>query len=140
RRALDKNPQIAQARLGTDAADFAMAEQRAAYSTSLSLTMAQRSQTSPATSQLAGGQSQVTTQALTYGTGVEQLLPWGGGRFSIDFNGNRNATSNVFSTYNPSFGSSVNATITQPLFRGFKLDATRTQIVQADINRGIADV
>jgi outer membrane protein TolC len=139
RRALDKNPQIAQARLDTAAADYSIAQGKAAYSPSLSVSMAQRSQTSPATSQLAGGQSSVSTDALTYSTGVTQQLPWGGGRLSVDFTGNRNATSNVFSTFNPSFSSSINATMTQPLLRGFNIDATRAQIEQADISRDIAD-
>lgn len=139
-RALDKNPQIASARLSTAAADYSIAQGKAAYSPSLNLSIAQRSQTSPATSQLAGGQTGVTTDALTYGTGVTQLLPWGGGRLSVDFTGNRNATSNLFSNYNPSFSSSIEATITQPLFGGFSYDATRAQIAEAEVSRGMTDV
>src|SRR5262245_22577316 len=137
-RALDKNPQIAQARLETAAADYSIAEGKAAYSPSFSVSMAQRSQTNPATSQLAGGQSQVTTDALTYSSGISQQLPRGGGRLAVDFTGGRNATSNVFSTFNPSFSSSINATVTQPLLRGFKIDSTRAQIERAGIARDIA--
>jgi outer membrane protein TolC len=140
RRALDKNPQIAQARLETAAADYSIAQGKAAYSPSLSVSLAQRSQTNPATSQLAGGQTQVTNEALSYSTGLSQQLPWGGGRLSVDFTGNRNATSNLFSTYNPSFSSSITASVTQPLLGGFKFDQTRAQIEQADITRTIADV
>ena len=140
RRALDRNPHVAQARLGTESADFNVAEQRAAYSPSASFSISQRSQTNPSTSQLAGGQTSVTNDAVQYGTGLSQRLPWGGGSLSVDFTGNRNATSNLFSTLNPSFSSGVSATLTQPLLRGLTFDTTRAQIQQADITRGIADV
>jgi outer membrane protein len=140
RRALDRNPAVAEARLSTDAADYAAAESRTVYTPNLSIGMNQRSQTNPSTSQLAGGQSQVTNNATNYSTGIAQLLPWFGARYTVDFNSNRSATSNVFSTFNPSYASGVNATLTQPLLQGFRFDAARAQIQVADINRSIADV
>jgi outer membrane protein TolC len=139
RRALQQNPAIAAARLAPEAADLGVAESRAAYTPNFTLSMTQRSQTNPSTSQLAGGQRQVTNDSLTYGTGIAQRLPWGGS-YSVDFNGNRSATSNVFSTFNPSFGTGLSASITQPLLRGFRFDQTRAQIELADIQRTIADV
>jgi HAE1 family hydrophobic/amphiphilic exporter-1 len=139
-RALDRNPTIASARLGAQAASYLVAESRAAYSPSFSATLAQRSQTNASTTQLSGGQTQVTTEALTFGSGISQALPWGGGNASIGFNGNRNATSNIFSTYNPSYASGITMSLTQPLFRGFRFDATRAAIEQADISSDIADV
>ena len=57
RRALDRNPQVALARLGTEAADYSVAESRAAYTPNFNVSVMQRSQTNPSTSQLAGGQS-----------------------------------------------------------------------------------
>jgi outer membrane protein TolC len=139
RRALDQNPAIAAARLEPEAADLAIAQSRAAYTPNFSVSMTQRSQTNPSTSQLAGGQRQVTNDTMSYGTGVSQLLPWGGS-YSVEFNGNRSATSNVFSTFNPSFGTGLTASITQPLLSGFRFDQTRAQIALADIERSIADV
>ena len=138
-RALDRNPHIAEARLGTQVADFAVAESRTVYTPSLTLAMTQRSQTNPATSQLAGGQSAVTTNALNYSSGISQLVPWGGGHYAVEFNGNRSATSNLFATLNPSFSSGFSATFTQPLLKGFRFDSPRAQIQIADINRSIAD-
>src|SRR5688500_13652094 len=140
RRARDRNPQVALARLETDAADFAVAESRTAYTPNFSLSLTQRSQTNPSTSQLAGGQSEVTNSTVNYGSGLTQLLPWGGASYSVEFNSNRSATSNVFSTFNPSFSSGFSASITQPLLQGFRFDNARAQIAVADINRSIADV
>lgn len=138
-RAVAKNPTLASARLGTEAATYTVAEARSAYSPVLTSTFLQRSQTSPSTSQLAGGQTSVSTEASTYSTGVAQDLPWGGGRMTVDFTGSRNATSNVFSTYNPSFASGISASVTQPLLRGFRFDAPRAAIAQADLGSEIAD-
>jgi outer membrane protein len=139
-RALDRNPQIAEARLGAAAADFTNAEAQSAYSPTLSLNVQQRSQTNASTTQLSGGQQQVTNQTVSYGTGLEQRLRWGGGSLSLDFTGNRAATSNIFSTRNPSFGSGLTASLTQPLLRGFRFDSVRAQIETAAVNRSIADV
>jgi outer membrane protein len=139
RRAVDRNPQIAEARLQIAAADYTFAEQLAAYTPSFSASILQRSQTSPSTTQLSGGQQLVATDTASYSSGVAQALPWGGGRIDVDFSGTRAETSNLFSTYNPSFSSSVTASITQPLFRGLRFDATKAQIAQAGTSRGIAD-
>jgi outer membrane protein len=140
RRALERNPEIAHAQLETDVADYSVAESRTAFTPNLTVSFTQRSQTNPSTSQLAGGQGQVTNDTSNYTTGISQRLPWGGGSYSVEFNSNRSATSNVFATFNPSFTSGLSATFTQPLLKGFRFDAARAQIEIADINRTIADV
>ena len=140
RMALDRNSRVGQARLGIAAADFASAQSRAAYSPTFNLSLTQRSQTSPSTTQLSGGQTQVTNETASYGTGLAQLLPWGGGRITVDFDANRSATTNVFSTRNPSFGSGLSAAFTQPLLKGLLFDSTRAQIDRAEIERSVAEV
>jgi outer membrane protein TolC len=138
-RALDRNPTLAQVRMGTELADFSLAQSRTAYTPTFSTSFEQRSQTAAGTSQLTGG-TQVVTDFTTYATGVSQALPWGGGRLSVDFTNGRTDSSNLFSTFNPIFSSAVSATLTQPLLRGFGIDATRTQIEQAEVNRDTAGV
>jgi outer membrane protein TolC len=138
--ALDRNRRVGQARLGIAAADFASAQSRAAYSPTFNLSLTQRSQTSPSTTQLSGGQTQVTNDTASYGTSLAQLLPWGGGRITVDFDANRSATTNVFSARNPSFGSGLSTVFTQPLFKGLMFDSTRAQIDRAAIERSVAEV
>jgi outer membrane protein len=89
---------------------------------------------------LSGGQTQVTNDSSSYGTALSQLLPWGGGRITVAFDANRSATSNVFSTWNPSFGSGLSAAFTQPLLKGLTFDATRAGILRAEIDRTVAQV
>lgn len=54
-RALDLNPQLVEARLGTKAADFTLAQRQAAFGATFTTYLIQRGQTTPATSQLTGG-------------------------------------------------------------------------------------
>ena len=137
-RALDRNPTLVQARLNTELADYSILQSRTAFTPTFSTSFEQRSQTTAGTSQLTGG-TQVVTDNTSYQSGVAQLLPWGG-RLSVDFTSGRNASNNVFSTFNPRFSSSIDAAVTQPLLRGFAIDATRGQIEQAEIGREVAGV
>jgi outer membrane protein TolC len=139
RRAIDRNPDLRSARLGTEGADFAVAEARAAYSPTFNASLLQKSQTSPSTTQLSGGQTVVTSNGSSLTSGFSQLTKWGGS-WSVDFTGSRTASTNIFSTRNPSIASTIDATITQPLLKGFRFDTTRAAIEQADISRSIADV
>ena len=67
------------------------------------------------------------------------MFPWGS-RVSLDFTSGRNASTNVFSTFNPRVSSAIEATVTQPLLRGFTLDPTRAQIEQAEIAQEVAAI
>ena len=73
-------------------------------------------------------------------SGVSQEVGWGGGRYQVDFNNNRSASTNFFSSFNPSYRSSVQASYTQPLLRGFTIDPIRQGIQVTRLNRDIADI
>lgn len=136
--ALKQNLDIAVERLNPDAVAFQIAGLRNSYRPSANSTLGQRSQVNPPTNQLNGGQ-RVTNETTTYNFGVSQLVPWGGGNFSLSFNNNRLDTSNVFANFNPTYTSTLSATYTQPLLRGFGIDNLRQQIAITQINREIAD-
>jgi HAE1 family hydrophobic/amphiphilic exporter-1 len=140
-RALDRNPQIAEAYLGIESADFTVAQRAAAFSSTVTTLFNQRGQTNPNTSQLDGtSTSSVTNNASTFNTTLAKPLERGGGQVSVGFNNGRTSTSNLFSNFNPSYSSSVTANFTQPLLRGFGIDNTRQQLAQAQIDRDTADV
>ncbi len=134
--ALAQNLDIAVERLTPQATDFQLAGLRNNYRPLASSTMGMRSQVNPPTNQLNGGQ-RVTNETATYNFGVAQEVPWGGGNFSLTFNNNRLATSNLFANYNPTFTSTLTANFTQPLLRDFGIDTIRQQIAVAQINRDI---
>jgi len=137
-RALERNLDIRVERLAPQAVDFTLASLRALYHPTVTSTVGQRSQVNLPTTQLNGGQ-RVTNETLSYNAGVEQLLPWGGGRFSVSWANSRLDTSNIFANFNPSYTSSATALFTQPLLRGFRSDPTRQQLRVTRINREISE-
>ncbi|OFW03018.1 MAG: hypothetical protein A3I61_05315 [Acidobacteria bacterium RIFCSPLOWO2_02_FULL_68_18] len=141
RRAVESNPQLIEARLGVEAADLTIVQRQAAFGTTVTTYLTQRNQTNPATNQLVGGAGVTSVQNTTssYGSTVDKALEWGGGRLSVDFGNDRQATSNLFANFNPSYASSVTSSLTQPLLRGFRIDQTREQVAQARLGRASAD-
>ena len=138
-RALERNLDVRVERLAPQAIDFTLASIRALYHPTLTSTFGQRSQVNLPTTQLNGGQ-RVTNDTLTYNAGVEQqLVPWGGGRFSVSWTNARLDTSNIFANFNPSYTASTAAVFTQPLLRGFRSDSTRQQLRITRINRDISE-
>ena len=137
-RALDRNLDIAVERLNPQTFDLSLAGLRAIYRPQLSATVGERSQLNPPTSQLNGGQ-RVANDALTYHSALSQALPWGGGLFGLTWNNGRTDTTNLFANYNPSFVSTLSATLTQPLARGFRIDNTRQQLLVTRLNRDISE-
>ena len=86
-----------------------------------------------------GGRSIVTDQGA-YDLGIGQEIRWGGGRYDVTWDTTREESTNIFSTFNPSFGVNMTLQYTQPLLRGFRTDARRTQLVVSRINRDISDI
>jgi outer membrane protein len=63
-----------------------------------------------------------------------------GAEFSLAFNNNKRDTNNAFTTFNPVYNSSLSINVTQPLLKGFKVDAPRNQLRLAKKSREISDV
>ncbi len=138
-RALERNLDIAVQRLNPLVVDLNLAQALSAYSPTFDTSLSTNSSTSPSSTQLDGGQRVVSDRKVV-NTGITQAVAWGGGRYTVDFNNNRQASTNTFSSFNPSYRSSFQGSYTQPLLRGFKIDSTRQQIQVTRINRDIADI
>ena len=138
-RALERNLDIAVQRLNPLVVDLNLAQALAAYSPTFDTSLSTNSSTSPSSTQLDGGQRVVSDRKVV-NTGITQAVAWAGGRYTVDFNNNRQASTNTFSSFNPSYRSSFQGSYTQPLLRGFKIDSTRQQIQVTRINRDIADI
>lgn len=136
--ALEQNLDIQVARLEPQSVDLQSAGFRNTFRPVLSSTFGQRDQVQPPTSQLNGGAS-VNNDTVTYNFGVNQNLAWGGGAYTVGFNNSRVSTNNIFANFNPSYTALLNASYTQPVLRGFKIDNTRQQLQVSLINREISD-
>ena len=85
------------------------------------------------------GQSIVTDLGV-HDVAIGQQMKWGGGRYDVAWDSTRWESTNIFSTFNPSFGANMTLQYTQPLLRGFRTDSRRTQLVVSRISRDISDI
>jgi outer membrane protein TolC len=85
------------------------------------------------------GGAQVETTSDIWNFGFSQAAPWGAS-FGLTFNNRRQDTNSVFQNFNPSFTSSLNASLVQPLLRNLKIDSARQQLRLAKKNREISDL
>ena len=138
-RALERNLDLAVQRLNPQVFDLNLAQQLAAYRPTFDTAFSNNSRTNPSSTQLDGGES-VVSDTVVFNTGLTQAVGWGGGRYEVNLNNNRSSSTNFFTSFNPSYRSTVQASYTQPLLRGFKIDTTRQQIQVTQINRDIADI
>jgi outer membrane protein TolC len=94
--------------------------------------------TRPTGSLLVGEQASFLSKTFDYNFSLNQQLKTGT-FYELAFNNQRLNTTNSFSSFNPSFDTSLFATIRQPLMRNFGLDITKAPIHIAEKNRLTAD-
>ena len=138
-RALERNLDLVVQRLNPLVFDLSLAQQLAFYRPTVNANISNQSRTNPSSTQLDGGEAVVSDTATVNG-GLDQAVQLGGGNYTVNWNNNRSASTNAFSSFNPSYRATLQASYTQPLLRGFKIDTTRQQIQVTRINRDIADI
>jgi outer membrane protein TolC len=140
--ALERNLDISVQRLNPQTFDFSLAGLRASYSPTLTSTVSQQSQTNPAQQTTQGQQAGTTiSQGRTeYNAGIAKAFQWGGGNLNVSLNNNRMTTSSLTALFDPAYNTNWSATFTQPLFRNFKTDNTRQQLVITKLNQDISEI
>src|SRR4051812_43795188 len=68
------------------------------------------------------GTNGVRTDAWSGNVGVGQQLPWGGGAYNVGWTSNRTNATSTLSNFNPAVTAQLQAAVSQPLLRGFKID------------------
>jgi outer membrane protein len=138
-RALQNNIDLSVQRLNPQIQDLNLQATRAAYRPTVGSTIGYNDSTTNPTNTISGG-SIVTTGRTTYNGSVDQSLPWMGGSVSLSFNNSRSSSNSNNARYNPSFSSSLTASLSQPLWRGRAIDSTRSSLFTGLISRNLADV
>jgi len=138
-RALERNLDIAVERINPQVFDLTLAQQEAFYRPTIGFNVDSASRTNPSSTQLDGGDV-TETDTSNFDVSLNQPVKWGGGALSVGFNNNLQETTNVFSSFNPSYRSGFVSQYSQPLMRGFRVDNNRTQIQVTRINRDISDI
>ena len=96
-------------------------------------------QQSPPNSIFLGNQG-TRTDNWSGSVGLSQLLPRGGGNYSFGWNSLRTNASSSLSNFNPAVTAQLQAVVSQPLLRNFKIDPLRAQLVTSRKNLEIADI
>jgi outer membrane protein len=129
-RARDKNIDIAVARITPRLSDFSLAALSAAYRPNITSTAFNRSTTTAVTNQTQGGGTadSLHTGTVSWQGGFAQNMKWHGGAWNANWTNSRIDSSNLFATRNPTYNSGLTASVTQPLLRGWRIDATRASL------------
>jgi outer membrane protein TolC len=138
KKALENNPDIAVARFDPESSAQDVKAAMGYYDPLATSTLLKTSQDNPQTSFFSGGET-VTSKTTVWNFGVNQNLPTGG-NLNVTFDNNKADSNNFFNTFNPTFTSSLNLSLRQPLLRNLRLDGGRAQIRIAKKNREISDL
>lgn len=140
--ALDHNLNIEVTRLNPQINDLAYASIASIYNPALTSQVSTQSQTSPSSTSIAGGAaaSAVENGQTLFNGGLTQNMRWGGGGYAITLNNAKNTTNNTTSFFNPAYNTNWSAQYTQPLLRGFRIDATRQALKVTKLTRDVSDV
>jgi outer membrane protein len=138
--ALENNLGIRAEQLNPQIQTYAVAQARAAYAPSLFSTTTSRSSTTPPGNFLTGAGSTLTNESLRTNAGIQQLVPWAGGRYTLAWDASKLTTSDASSRFNPQLDSGLSAGYTQPLLRNFTIDSTRQSILLSQSIQQVADI
>jgi outer membrane protein len=140
RMAVENNMGIQTQRLSPQVQALALARAEGAYAPTLFSNLQRTANTSPPTDFLSIGTATTSTGDFNTDAGVQQSLKWGGGSYSLSMGGRRFTSDALRVVFSPQLSSNINASITQPLLRNFKIDQNRQQVLQARNQMEIADI
>ena len=137
-RALENNVDIAVERYNPELSAQDVISAEGYYDPFLFANLSKTSTDTKGTNFFSGGDVVNTKTGLwNFGLGIPLKT---GGEFSLAFNNNKRDTTNAFTTFNPIYNSNLSISLTQPLLKGFKVDAPRNQLRLAKKSREISDV
>jgi HAE1 family hydrophobic/amphiphilic exporter-1 len=135
-RARERNIDIGVSRITPRLTDFTLAGLEAFYRPNLTSTLGNRSNTQAITNQTQGGTgNSQKTSTVSWQGGFAQNMKWHGGSWNVGWTNSRVNSSNIFATRNPTYNSGLTANITQPLWRGWRIDNTRAALQTSRITQ-----
>jgi outer membrane protein len=140
RMALENNLGIRAEQLNPQIETYAVAQARAVFGPGLFSQSSTRSSSTPPGNFLTGSASTQSNDSISTTAGLQQLLPWGGSRYSIGWDASKLTTSDASSRFNPQLDSGLSASFTQPLLRNFTIDSNRQALLVSQNRQQIADL
>jgi HAE1 family hydrophobic/amphiphilic exporter-1 len=138
RLAMENNPDLAESRYDPAISQAQLSAARGVYMPVVETGVQRNSQLQPPTNLFAGDQG-LQTDVWSSTVALNQLMPWGGGQYSVGWDSSRTTTDSLISSFDPSLNSRLSLAFTQPLLRSFKIDPFRAQVEVSARNVEIAD-
>ena len=127
-RGTEKNIDIAVARITPRLTDFTLAGLEASYRLNLTSAASNNKTTDLPRVTTQGISSPTTSVRESWSSGIAQNLWKGGGNYAVNWTNSRFNSPSSVNIRNPQFQSGLTANLVQPLWRGFKIDATRAAL------------
>jgi outer membrane protein len=127
-RGSEHNIDIGVARITPRVTEFSLIGLEANYRPNLTSSFTDGSVTNFPTNITQGITQPTATGTYQWVGGLTQNLWWGGSSYTAGWTNTRTNSPSTTATRNPNYDSRLTATLTQPLMRGFKIDATRASL------------
>jgi outer membrane protein TolC len=127
-KAMDKNIDIAVARITPRLTDFTIAGLEANYRVNLTSAVNNTRQTTFPQQTIQGITTVTPSMREGWSAGIAQNLFRGGGSYTLNWTNSRLNSPSSVNIRNPTFQAGLNFSVVQPLLRGFKIDATRASL------------
>ncbi|MEW5982115.1 MAG: TolC family protein [Acidobacteriota bacterium] len=138
--ALENNLSLQVQRINPQLQDLNIEQVKAAWIPNLTFDLSQSNRTTPISSFFAGAEDKLTRDSFTTNVGAAQQLPWYGGSYRVTWDSSRTESNSVYDSPNPSLGSNVNLSFSQPFLRNFHIDSPRQQLLVSKKNREVSDI
>ena len=138
-RVLANNPDLQIARIARQEADYNVSAAEGYYDPVVGFEAHRSRAETPIASLIGGSASGRLTQAeLAVSPVMNGSSPWWGGSYGLTFANSQQRTDSTFSTLNPQYPTSLNLNLTQPLWRGLRIDDARYRLQVARKNTGLS--
>ncbi|MEW5764144.1 MAG: TolC family protein [Acidobacteriota bacterium] len=138
--ALEKNFDVRVQEINRDQAQAALKGAYGLYDPNLSFDWSTGVNRQPTSSvlQAGGSASLYMSRQDQYNLGLSQFAPWGQ-TFTLQWDNYKSRTNSLYSILNPTYGSSAALGTTVPLLKGFGKQVASRSVLQAKIDRTVAD-
>ena len=138
-RVLNNDPELAISHIYLEQAGNSIKASQGYFDPVFSLD-AMRSRTSIAVASAIGGSKsgRLTSKELIFVPKISGNSPWLGSTYSLTFSDARQESDSTFSMLNPQYPTSVTLNVTQPLWRGLRIDSGRRSLLVARKNRELS--
>jgi outer membrane protein len=138
RMALENNLGVKADRLGPQVETYNVASARAAYGFNfVSQTFTNNSSNRSGNFLSAGT---LTSESLRTNGGIQQLVPWGGGRYTVGLDASRRESNDPQDSFAPALNATFSGSYVQPLLRNFRMDQTRQTVLTSQKRQESSDI